>query len=216
MFINFKRMIPYFLALVGVLMSLRGLSPGRFNYPIDAPRRALNGAFIYDLVRSGNITHPFQYGKQFYSRFPALSIPYHPPLFPVIESLSYAIFGVNQFAARLPVAVATGVCLLLLYRLAYRSHRSAWLASAAAMTFIALPISQWLATDVMLEFPSLAFALGSALLPSRPGDRIPAVEGHPIRIAGRGRRVDQTTRGLPGAGPVPSNPLERELAVVAD
>jgi hypothetical protein len=155
------RMIPYFIALVVFLTSLRNLSSWSSLNIIDAPRHVLNGAFVYDLVRTGNLTHPFQYGKQFYSRFPAISIPYHPPLFPVIESILYAIFGVSLVAARIPVALATGVCALLLYLLVMRTHQSAWLAAAATCTFITLPISQSLATDVMLEFPSLAFTLGA-------------------------------------------------------
>jgi len=121
----------------------------------------MNGAFIYDLVRTGNFAHPITYGKQFYSRFPAISLPYHPPLFPAIEALFYAAFGVSFFAARLPVALATGVSALLLYRLVNRSHQSVWLAIAATMTFITMSTSQMVATDVMLEFPSLAFMTGA-------------------------------------------------------
>jgi 4-amino-4-deoxy-L-arabinose transferase-like glycosyltransferase len=153
--------IPYFLALVVILWSLGGVSPGRFDYPIDAPRHALNGAFVYDLIRTGNLIHPFKYGTQYYRSYPALSIPYHPPLFPAIESLFYAAFGVNRLAAALAVALAAGVCVLLFYQLVYHSHGLPWLAAAAALTFITLPISHSLATDVMLEFPALAFALGA-------------------------------------------------------
>src|SRR5271157_1036003 len=155
-----ERTIPYVLALVVVVTSMRGLEPVGFKCP-DAARHAMNGAFIYDLVRTGNFAHPITYGKQFYSRFPAISLPFHPPLFPAIEALFYAAFGVNFFAARLPVALATGVCALLLYRLVNRSHQSVWLAIAATMTFITMSTSQMVATDVMLEFPSLAFTMGA-------------------------------------------------------
>ena len=152
--------IPWLLGLAVVLTSLRGLSPAAF-LDEDAPRHALNGALMYDLVRTGNFRHPMAYAKQFYARFPAISLPYHPPVFAVIESVSYAIFGVNMFGARLPVALAAGVCSLLLYRLVERTHRSAGLAMVATLTFMTLPLSQMLAKDVMLEFPSLAFALGA-------------------------------------------------------
>jgi hypothetical protein len=161
MFKPIEKAIPYVLALITVVTSLRELSSWSSLNVIDAPRHALNGAFIYDLVRTGNLAHPFLFGKLFYSRFPAITIPYHPPLFPVIESLSYAIFGVSLAAARVPVALAAGICALLLYRLVMHTHRSALLAAAATITFITLPISQSLATDVMLEFPSLAFTLGA-------------------------------------------------------
>jgi hypothetical protein len=152
--------IPFVLALVVLLTSMRGLGTPGFKIP-DASKHMLNGAFIYDFVRSGDFTHPISYAKQFYLRFPAITIPYHPPVFAAIQALFYAAFGVNVFAARLCVATAAAVCTLLLYRLVKHSHRSDWIAIAVTLIFITLSISQSCATDVMPEFPSLAFALGA-------------------------------------------------------
>jgi hypothetical protein len=177
------RLIPYFLALVVVLTSLRDLSSWNSLNIVDAPRHMLNGAFVYDLVRSGNLTSPFEYGKHFYSRFPAVSVPYHPPLFPVIESLSYGIFGgVSLLAARVPVALATGICALLLYRLVMYTHQAASLAAAATITFMTVPLSQTLATDVMLEFPSLAFTLGALYCLRDMEDGYPPSQAFPFAL----------------------------------
>jgi len=139
---------------------MRGLEPVGFKN-MDAPKHMLNGAFIYDFVRTGEFTHPMSFAKQFYGRFPAITIPYHPPVFAAIQALFYAAIGVNFFAARLSVATAAGVCALLLYRLVKHSHQSVWIAIAVTLIFITAPISQRCATDVMPEFPALAFTLGA-------------------------------------------------------
>src|ERR1700722_3369416 len=55
----------------------------------DAARHAMNGAFIYDLIRTGHLFHPIAYAKVYYSHLPSLSVPFHPPLFPAIEALFF-------------------------------------------------------------------------------------------------------------------------------
>ena len=157
--------IPYLMALVVLVASMRGVDRVRFTH-VDATHHALNGAFVYDLVRTGNFTHPIAYAKQFYARFPGITIPYHPPLFPFVEALFYAVFGVTYFAARLSVAVAAAVCAFLLFRLVKSTHQNDWFAFAATVVFMALPVSLREASEVMLEFPALAFTLGAPVLPS--------------------------------------------------
>ena len=119
----------------------------------------MNGVFLHDLVRDGMLLHPVEYGRRYYSRLPALSIPYHPPLFPAVEALFFSVFGVNLFAARLAVAVSVAACVLLLYRLVVATHESSAIAFASTATFFTLTCSLWVANDVMLEFPSLVFTL---------------------------------------------------------
>lgn len=160
MSLRLERSIPFVLALVVLLTSMRGLEPVHFKNP-DSAKHMLNGAFLYDFVRSGDFTHPMSFARQFYARFPAITIPYHPPGFGSIQALFYAAFGVNFFAARLSVAVAAAVCTFLLYRLIDHTHRSVGLATAATLIFISSHISQLSATDVMSEFPALAFTLGA-------------------------------------------------------
>jgi hypothetical protein len=51
----------------------------------DAARHAMNGAFLHDLLSDGKLTGAVAYARAYYTRYPALSIPYHPPLFPAFE-----------------------------------------------------------------------------------------------------------------------------------
>jgi hypothetical protein len=151
---------PYLLAVLFALLSLRGVE-SRNVVDTDAARHAMNGAFVHDLLLSGRIAHPIAYGKEYYGRLPALSMPYHPPLFPAIEALFYFVFGVNLLAARLAVALAVAVCTVLLYRLVAATHHSDVLALCASVTVLSLWNSQLVSTDVMLEFPAMAFALAA-------------------------------------------------------
>jgi hypothetical protein len=82
-------------------------------------------------------------------------------MFPAFEAVVYAAFGVNAFSARLSVAIATGVAVLLLFRLVHESHGSRLLATVVTVSFFALPVTQMLSAMVMLELPALAFVLAS-------------------------------------------------------
>jgi hypothetical protein len=152
--------VPVVMAVAFGLLALRGVGD---NTPIesDATRHAMNGAFIYDLVREGGLRAPLQYGLAYYSRLPAVSLPYHPPLFPGIEALSFVAFGVQAISARVLVALAGAVSAYLLYGLVRRTHGSSALAVAATAGFLSLDSSLGLSADIMLEFPMLAFVLGA-------------------------------------------------------
>jgi 4-amino-4-deoxy-L-arabinose transferase-like glycosyltransferase len=152
------RWAPALLALVFGLLSFRTFSSANPG-DTDAARHAMNGALVYDFLRSGHVTAPVEFGAQYYGRYPAISLPYHPPLFPAVEALLFVPFGVSLFAARLAVAAAVAASAVLLYRLVLSTHRSPPLALLSATAFLAWHWSQALANDVMLEFPSLALIL---------------------------------------------------------
>ena len=154
------RFAPYVLAAFFLLWSLRGVTGNEVHVP-DAARHLMNGVFVHDMVRDGQLAHPVGYGKFYYSRLPALSMPYHPPVFPLIESLFFFVFGVNLFAARLAVALMVALSVFLLYRLIISTHGSHLLATVSILTFFSLSISQYVATDVMLEFPAMVFMLAA-------------------------------------------------------
>ncbi len=151
------------LMLLVVLWSLRGATATDV-LDTDAARHAMNGVFLKDLAGSGHLTDPIGFAKQYYGRLPALSMPYHPPMFPAIESLFFWAFGVHVWVARLVVALATGLSMVLLFALVRATHGSNAIASFTVITFWAWRFSQAVAGDVMLEFPALAFTLGALYL----------------------------------------------------
>jgi 4-amino-4-deoxy-L-arabinose transferase-like glycosyltransferase len=164
------RALPFLLGLVFALASLRSLPGGNIIDP-DAARHAMNGAFVRDFVAGGQFTHPVAFGKRYYSHYPALSMPYHPPLFPVAEAAFYALGGVKLTVARLAVASAVAISAVLLYGLIVAAYGSQALAFLSTFTFLSWHWSQWVANDVMLEFPALAVLLASLYFIRDPVDR---------------------------------------------
>src|SRR4029077_11664838 len=142
--------IPYVLAVFFSLSAMWGVG-NTDVVDTDAARHAMNGAFIYDMIRGGHIMHPIEYAKQYYGHLPALSMPYHPPLFPAIEALSFALFGVKLLTARLAVAVSVGICALVLYWLVQSTLASNILAACVTLTTLSLWTDQLVSRDVMLE-----------------------------------------------------------------
>lgn len=154
---------PYGLAIFFGLWALRAVGANNI-IDTDAARHAMNGVFLRDLIASGQFLHPIQYGNQFYSHLPALSMPYHPPLFPAIEAAFFAVFGVNVFAARLSVAVLCAIAVFLFYRLVVDTCRSHAIAASSVIIFFSMRMTQTLASDTMLEVPSLAFTIAALYL----------------------------------------------------
>ena len=152
--------IPYLLALFFGLWALRGVGSGHV-INTDAARHAMNGVFIRDLILENGFTDLVAYGQSYYSRLPALSLPYHPPVFPMFEAIFFLVLGVNILAARLAIATATAVSFVLLYRLIVATHHSQMLAALTTVTFFSMRLSQTLSQEVFLEFPMMAFILGA-------------------------------------------------------
>jgi hypothetical protein len=153
-------LLPYLGALFFALWSLRGVGHSDI-VDTDAARHAMNGAFIYDLVRGGHLTHPIEFARAYYGHLPAITMPFHPVVFPAIVSGFYALFGVKTLSAHLAVALAVGICFLLLYRLVEATLGNSAIAACAAITVLSLWCVQLVGTDVMLELPAMAFTLAA-------------------------------------------------------
>ena len=155
-------LLPVAFALFAGLWALRGVGTNNI-VDTDAARHAMNGVFVRDLVASGQWAKPVEFGRYYYGRLPALSMPYHPPFFPVVEAFFFQVFGVSVLTARILVALFTAGALLLLCVLIRRTHGSVAVAVATVATFYAWRFTQVVASDTMLEFPSLLMAVTALL-----------------------------------------------------
>ena len=160
--------LPIALAVLFALLSLRGAENSVPMFP-DAARHALNGVLLYDMVRDGE--PPTGGLRAANSKFPAISLPYHPPLFPAMEAMAFSFFGVSHETARIVVALTVFLSALLLSRLVLESHASRPLAGVVVGVFLSIPHSQWLGQDVMLEFPSFMFVFAALLYLRRTASR---------------------------------------------
>ena len=153
---------PYALlvALLGLLF-LQAPAHGDF-YWSDAPRHALNGAFVKDLIGAFPVSDPARFAESYYLQYPALTILFYPPLFYFTLAPAFAIFGVSHETA-LAVMLAHYIALAFgTYRLLkYWVDRE--FAFAGAAILVALPELAFWGRQVMLEIPAYAFAVWSAV-----------------------------------------------------
>src|SRR4051794_30057098 len=158
------------IALLFSFFAMRGASYTDVTFN-DQARHALNGLALHDLVKDGAVNAPLPYLKRYFSRWPALSMPYHPPLFPAVEALYYAVFGPSYWSARLCVATFVFGAALLLFMLVRRTHQSARLALAVLIFCFSLKPILDLSSDVMLEMPAMFFAFAALIGIARFGEQ---------------------------------------------
>jgi hypothetical protein len=119
----------------------------------DAPRHALNGAFVRDFIAAHPIHDPVRWAIDYYLRRPALTIMFYPPLFYVIEAIAFALFGVSHFVAQFTVllfVLLLGVSAYVLSRLLLPR----WAAVGAALLVIGTPEAAFWGRQVMLDLPA--------------------------------------------------------------
>jgi 4-amino-4-deoxy-L-arabinose transferase-like glycosyltransferase len=123
----------------------------------DAPRYLMNGVFLFDLARDAPIAvRDFRaYAEQYYARYPALSLGYHPILPSLLMVPVFGLFGISVFSARIvPLfcfAVASVFLLLLVERVYDRR-----VAIACTLLFVFSPFAAWYSRTFMSEMPALA------------------------------------------------------------
>jgi hypothetical protein len=124
----------------------------------DAPRHALNGAFVTDLLADLPWRHPVGWAMEYYLKYPSLTILFYPPFFYFAEAASYAVFGVSHAAAQFTVAVFDFVLAIASYQFARRVlPRGA--ALGVALLLIGAPQIAFWGRQVMLDIPAYATAL---------------------------------------------------------
>lgn len=146
---------------VGLLLS-RGITKGEPFYNIDETRHIMNGVFIRDLLVDRPVSHPRQYAYEYYAKYPAISLPHWPPLFPFIEALFFLVFGVSVWASRLAILGFSLLAANFWYLIAER-HGPPSRAFLSTFIFCLLPSVMTFESVTMLEIPQVALCLGTIL-----------------------------------------------------
>ena len=136
-------------------------SNGEFFWS-DAPRHALNGVFVKDLVAAHPFADPAGFAYAYYAQYPALTILFYPPLFYLLSAPFYAVFGVSHATALLAVMVHFLAFGWGCYRLS-RLWLPASTSLALAVSLMFLPEIAFWGRQIMLEVPALAFTVWSAV-----------------------------------------------------
>ncbi len=127
----------------------------------DAERHLMDGVFILDFLREMPINRINEFTTNYYAKYPAISIGYHPPLFPLIEALFNAIFGINIWSSRLailPFAILGVSAWFKLIQRIFNTNTAFW----ASMLLVTTPfVAQW-GWYTMAEIPVLSMAMFTA------------------------------------------------------
>ena len=121
----------------------------------DAPRHALNGAFIKDFIAAAPWHDARHWAIDYYLQYPALTILFYPPLFYVFLAAAYAVFGVSQWAAQVMVSLFTAVLGMASYGIV-RTRFPRWSALGASLLVIGGPETAFWARQIMLDVPAYA------------------------------------------------------------
>jgi len=135
---------------------------GQFYYS-DAPRHALNGIFLHDLLVAMPITHLKQWAIDYYLQYPALTIMFYPPGLATAEMVGYFLFGESHATAVAVVCAFDAALIVGAFKLASR-WLPFWQAWAVGAIVAGLPeVALW-ARQPMTDVPAFAFLMWSAVL----------------------------------------------------
>ena len=148
--------------LVAIVLGSRGIfNEGSVSLQGDMPRYMMNGAFVSDLMMSGEAWTPrqvYRFAERYYAQYPALSLGHHPPLLATVLAPVYAVFGVSVFWSRVTILGFFCVATWALFSLARRLY-DVRVATWAALLFVTNPAVTTYGQVVMSEMPMLAFVL---------------------------------------------------------
>jgi hypothetical protein len=142
------------LVLVTCMLSMKDITRGDFRHP-DAWAHAMNGVYLLDLVKAMPIGRLWDFSLNYFAKYPAISLPYHPPGFPMFEAIIFAIFGISVATARFAVVLCAILAVVFWYRLVEATHSRA-IALCSGLFLISNSSMVILCRQVMLEIPTLA------------------------------------------------------------
>lgn len=126
----------------------------------DETRHVMTGVFFRDLFIDLPIGHLRDYVVNYYLQYPALGLLIWPPMFYVIEGMAMMAFGTSFLFAKILIVGFACLSLYYLFRLSLLTH--GLLTASLATVFMAIsPLFFQYSQLVMLEIPTLAFAMAS-------------------------------------------------------
>ncbi len=153
-----KKNITVFLIVIAALsVSL----PGAFStgplWP-DGQRYTFNGILLHDMVRDGEIFHPYNYNVKFYAHYPATNLPYGPPFFALVFAAAFSILGISFSVARLVIVFYTICAALMCWYLVYKIDKNYWCSILAVAAFLFNPFIARYSRDISPELANAFFS----------------------------------------------------------
>ncbi|MBU3957485.1 MAG: glycosyltransferase family 39 protein, partial [Nanoarchaeota archaeon] len=138
------------------------------SFVSDEGTHATISLFYRDLVFSlpslgFNPAKIYSFGMEYMAHYPKLQVTY-PPLWHLTNGLvSYSIFGVNEFAAKMTTLFFSSASMVLLYFLAKRLF-GAKVALLSAALFFVNPMSMLFSYRALIDFSSWLFIFATLLV----------------------------------------------------
>jgi hypothetical protein len=121
----------------------------------DSPRYANAACMIHDAINARAVDSPVEFAKQNYSQYPAFSIPYHPPGYPLSLATWFVVVGESYLAARLFTVICWAVSGLIFAAIQKELGFDRVSAMLSGLLLITTPqLAVW-TRDTMSEIPSM-------------------------------------------------------------
>lgn len=141
-------------------VAAHGIGRGEFDYNVDEAQHAVTGLFVADAMHDLPLLHPVAYAYRYYAQYPAVALVHWPPLFYVVEGLSFRMLGASVVAARVSVLLFLALLLYQWFRLV-EELQGPFMAAISAIMLATIPLMLVFEKAVMLEIPSLALGVAA-------------------------------------------------------
>jgi 4-amino-4-deoxy-L-arabinose transferase-like glycosyltransferase len=142
------------LVIATFVIATKDITRGDFAHT-DAWSHAMNGVYLLDLIKAMPIHRFWDFTTSYFAKYPAISLPYHPPGFPLFEAILFAVMGVSAVTARFAVVLCALAAVLAWYRLVRNTHGQT-VALISGFFFITNTAIVLASRQVMLEIPAIA------------------------------------------------------------
>jgi hypothetical protein len=139
----------------------------------DPPKHFTSGVMVYDYLRTALGSNPARFAEGFEVRYPLVAIGHWPPMYYAVQAAFYFLAGPSIRSAQvLSALMAAGLSLLIF--LSLRPHAGVRISLIAATVFLAAPLMQTAAWEVMSDLLTALFVylaiLAFAKLLDAPGN----------------------------------------------
>jgi len=152
------------LGLVVLILSGKGLlDRGVLSLQGDMPKYLMNSVFFYDAIRDLPFSDPLQYAREYFVKYPALSIGHHPMLPSLVAVPFFFLFGISVFSAKVTILVFMLVAVLAWFELVKNLYGSQ-VAFFSSLLFISSPMIVEYSRVMLSEIPALALIILASFL----------------------------------------------------
>ncbi len=141
------------LILFGVVLALQWRAASMMlggDLTGDEPKHFTSGVLVYDYLRTGLGSNPMRFAEDFEVRYPLVSIGHWPPMYYAVQAIFYFVAGPFIRSARVLSALMAAVLALLIF-MSIQRHAGKWIALIAAACFLAMPLIQSAAWQIMSD-----------------------------------------------------------------